>query len=198
MHHHIPQDSKSRRSVALSPATCIQLRALSGCRGSGAIPAAWRRSPLLHCCPSMTCVEVHIYRVVSRYLTCDLHIMHYRPFTTHRQVHRYIRRVALIHERLVSSSRLEHRSPRTRLTGSTAWRWPPGGCGFQVSFSRMSAYAPTLTPSRGSAVSSAANPNQWRMTCVHRVHLLSVCDMTSSMCTCCRVHRLYHLTCMYI
>ena len=158
MHHRIPQDSKSRRSAAQSPATSIQLRASSGCRGSGVTPAAWRRSPRLHCCPFMACASVHLYNAVHRYLTCDPHIMHCRSVIA--QVHRRISCVALMHERPASSSRREHRSPRIRSTGSMACRSMPGGCGFRLLCTEILAWPPMPTPSRGSAGSSAATPSQ--------------------------------------
>ena len=60
MHHHTPQDSASRWSAAPSPATCIQLRVLSGCRGSEVILVVWRRSPHLHGCPFIACVSARI------------------------------------------------------------------------------------------------------------------------------------------
>ena len=54
---HAPQDSKYRWLAAQSPVTFIQLHASNGCRVSGVILAAWRRSPQLHGYPFMSCVS---------------------------------------------------------------------------------------------------------------------------------------------
>ena len=166
MHPHTPQDSVSRWLAAQSPVTCIQLHALSGCRGPGVIVAAWRRSPHLHGCPFMACVSARTCSTTYQQLASGSYSMHCRPSITIYQC--ICVRVVLCWyvQRLVSSSRREHRSRLIRSPGSMGWRSRPGGCGYRWSSSELPTSTPMPIQWKGSVGSSIACPSRKRIACI--------------------------------
>ena len=131
---HPLQDLVLLSSAAYSPATCIQLRALSGCRESEATRAVWLRLDLL-CTNPIAAVRVHITLAWCTPIHCR------RPCTHHIDMYTLVD-VIWMHNtpRLDSLSRPAHQSSPIRAMGWMASRCTTAGRSCLARSSPMSAF----------------------------------------------------------
>ena len=149
---HPLQDLVLLSSAAPSPATCIQLRALSGCRESEATRAVWLRLDLL-CTKPIAAVRVHITLAWCTPIHCR------RPCTHHINMYTLVD-VIWMHStpRLDSLSRPAHQSSPIRAMGWMASRCTTAGRSCLARSSPMSASptSPVASPaSVGCSISSS-------------------------------------------